>query len=91
MTSKNIDRVIELVKENNQRNNVEIISSLLSLKIYLEKLEKVIEVLKKFNFNLNETRHNNSGFEIWTDSLSEYVELTKEEYDLLKEVFGNGI
>lgn len=41
MTSKNIDRIIELVKENNPRNNVEIISELLAVKQVLERLEKL--------------------------------------------------
>ena len=50
-----------------------------------KKLEKVIEILKRFHFKLNETRHNNTGFELWTDSLLEYEEITQEEYELLKE------
>ena len=52
----------------------------------LEKLEKAIEILKRFHLNVNETNHNNTGYEIWTDSLLETQEITQEEYELLKEV-----
>ena len=44
MTSK-IDNLIKLVKENNQRNNVEIISQLLALKIKFKELEEQVSVL----------------------------------------------
>ena len=54
-----------------------------------EKLEKAIEILNRFHFKLNETRHNYTGFELWTDSLLEYEEITQEEYELLKGVLGN--
>lgn len=54
-----------------------------------EKLKKAIEILKRFNFSINETRHNNSGFEVWTDSLLEAQELTQQEYELLEEVINN--
>lgn len=54
-----------------------------------KKLKKALEILKRFNFSINETRHNNSGFEIWTDSLLEAQELTQQEYEFLKEVLGD--
>lgn len=38
--SEEINRIIKLVKENNQRNTVEIVSRLLALKLKLEELEK---------------------------------------------------
>lgn len=52
----------------------------------LRKLEKIISILKRFNFNINTTRHNNTGFEIWIDEIDN-LELTQKEYDLLNEEF----
>ena len=51
------------------------------------KLKQAIKILNNFNFKVNETEHNITGYEIWTDSLMEYKELTYKEYELLKEVF----
>ena len=55
----------------------------------LEKLEKVIEILKRFNFTIYTIKHNNNEteFKIYTDCLLETQELTQEEYDLLKGYF----
>lgn len=44
MTNK-INNLIKLVKENNQRNNAEIVSQLLALKIKFEELEEQISIL----------------------------------------------
>lgn len=52
----------------------------------LRKLEKIISILKRFNFKINTTRHNNTGFEIWVDEIDN-LELTQKEYDLLNEEF----
>ena len=53
----------------------------------LEKLEKVIEILKRFNFTIYTIKYNDNEteFKIYTDCLLETQELTQEEYDLLKE------
>lgn len=53
------------------------------------KQKKALDILKRFHFQLNQTIHNSTGFEIWIDSLLETEELTKEEYELLKEVLGD--
>ena len=52
-----------------------------------DKLEKVIEILKRFNFTMYTIKHNNNEteFKIYTDCLLETQELTQEEYELLKE------
>ena len=88
---KLLDRYMSLEKENQEllvyKNVAQGIAT--KLKIENDKLKKVIEILKRFNFNLNETRHNSTGWEIWTDSLLESEELTQKEYDLLKEVLEN--
>lgn len=55
----------------------------------LEQLKKALDILKRFHFQLNQTRHNSTGYEMWIDSLLETEELTKEEYELLEEVLGN--
>lgn len=52
----------------------------------LRKLEKIISILKRFNFKINTTRHNNTGYEIWIDEIDN-LELTQKEYDLLNEEF----
>lgn len=52
----------------------------------LRKLEKIINILKRFNFKINATRHNNTGYEIWIDEIDN-LELTQKEYDLLNEEF----
>lgn len=52
----------------------------------LRKLENIINILKRFNFKINTTRHNNTGFEIWVDEIDN-LELTQKEYDLLNEEF----
>ena len=46
MHNEQIKKIIELVKENNQRNNAEIVGSLLALQIDLEQLKKDVEILK---------------------------------------------
>lgn len=50
----------------------------------ITKLKKALEILKRINFTLNETRHNNTSIEVWINSLFEFVELSQEEYELLK-------
>lgn len=57
----------------------------------LEKLEKAIEILKRFNFSIFTVKNNNNetGFKIFTDSLLETQEITQQEYELLKEVLEN--
>lgn len=52
----------------------------------LRKLEKIISILKRFNFKINTTRHNNTGYEIWIDEIDN-LELIQKEYDLLNEEF----
>lgn len=46
MSNIDIKKIIELVKENNQRNNIEIVGSLLALEIEIEQLKKDVEILK---------------------------------------------
>lgn len=55
------------------------------------KLKKAIEILKRFNFTIFNTKNNNNEneFRIYTDSLLETQVITKGEYELLKEVFEN--
>lgn len=57
----------------------------------LEQLEKALDILKRFNFTIFNTKDNNNelAFRIYTDSLLETQPLNKEEYLLLKEVLGN--
>ena len=56
----------------------------------LEKLEKVIEILKIFNFTLYIVKDNNeTSFRIYTNHLLETQVITKEEYELLKGVLEN--
>ena len=57
----------------------------------LEQLEKALDILKRFNFTIFNTKDNNNelAFRIYTDSLLETQPLNKEEYLLLKEVFEN--
>ncbi len=77
------DKIVALLKDESN-----LIQDHLILLNENEKLKKAIEILKRFNFSVNATRHNTSGFEIWTDSLLEAIELTEQEYELLKEVLG---
>ena len=57
-----------------------------SLKDENTKLKQAIKILMRFKFTLHHTNCNRTGYEMYTDSLLEYEPLTKEEYDLLKEV-----
>lgn len=81
LTKYKHDKIVALLKDESN-----LIQDHLILLDENEKLNKVIEILKRFNFTITETRHNNTCFEIYTDSLLEYEELTQQEYELLKEV-----
>lgn len=56
-----------------------------------KKLKQAIDILKRFNFTIFNTKDNNNelAFRIYTDSLLETQPLNKQEYNLLKEVLDN--
>ena len=72
-----INRIIKLVKENNARNNVEIVSSLLALKLNLESLEKELKQTK-LNFRNSQT-HSKNHYK----KLKEKYEKLEKDYDEL--------
>lgn len=71
-----INRIIKLVKENNARNNVEIVSSLLALKLNLESLEKELKQTK-LNFRNSQTHSKN------------HYKKLKEKYEKLERAYKN--
>ena len=80
MTSKEIKKIIELVKENNQRNNAEIVSFLLALEIKLESLE----ALEKENEKLKMYPPEFDGFLYSFEGLFERNKKLEEENQELK-------
>lgn len=84
---------VELIKQDLDRleqleDNIKIHKETIKMQHnQIEKLEKVIEILKRFNFTIYTIKYNDNEteFKIYTDCLLETQELTQEEYDLLKE------
>ena len=78
----------QLEKENQgvKDDNTRLWHSLECANNEISKFKTAINILNKFNFKVETTNCNRTGYEMYTDSLLEYEPLTKEEYDLLKEV-----
>ena len=90
--SQDLDRLEKELKQtklNFRNSQIHSKNCYKKLKKKYNNLKKALDILKRFHFQLNQTRHNSTGHEIWIDSLLETEELTKEEYELLKEVLSN--
>lgn len=85
---KELNRLEQLEKENLgvKDDNTRLWHSLECANNEISKFKTAINILNKFNFKVETTNCNRTGYEMYTDSLLEYEPLTKEEYDLLKEV-----
>lgn len=75
MTSKEIKKIIDLVEENNQKNNAEIVGSLLAIGLKLERLgllEQQNEMFRLENIDLG----------IHNDKLKKFIDFLKLNFDI---------